>query len=290
MNINVANGYRLPTVGLGYIHQFLLRFGQRVDEATHGLLSRAEARLACSLTDRYKYGLEVHLPATYISDGHVVPAEFAARRVADDAEIAFRKGSRSPHDYFCRVAVIPRQDHVLALLYTSQRRFVELWESLPEVRGYGYWDESDPPEDVSESEWEQRRLEWEQSLPLVGAPRCPGQMGLFFQAMTNRNLPEVTASDMCAFAPTLEERTMALAIDMLYPEFLRHMEHDDHQLPAWAVMLEFSEWIDGSGMQRKERKMDEVRSKLEPLPSEESFLAQIPASVATDIDPMIARL
>lgn len=53
-------------------------------------------------------------------------------------------------------------ERILALLYTE--KFTKLWESLPEVEYFGYWNNTDPDEDCTELEFDQRGEAWERVL------------------------------------------------------------------------------------------------------------------------------
>lgn len=54
---------------------------------------------------------------------------------------------------------------VLCLLYADQPEFTEAWESLPQVEAFGYWNNGDQPEDVTDADWAARRDAWERVMP-----------------------------------------------------------------------------------------------------------------------------
>ena len=49
----------------------------------------------------------------------------------------------------------------LAILLQGHRQYNEAMNQLPSTRPYGYWDNSDRPDDVSKAEWAERREFWQ---------------------------------------------------------------------------------------------------------------------------------
>ena len=66
---------------------------------------------------------------------------------------------------------------VLALLYCETPQLQEVWESQPEVEEYGYWDNTDWPEGMTEEEWNERGEAWDRALGWD----APVRRGLTFQ-------------------------------------------------------------------------------------------------------------
>lgn len=54
-------------------------------------------------------------------------------------------------------------NRILALLYAG-RETTKVFELQPGVEEYGYWNNADPPADVTEDEWEERRVVWDRCL------------------------------------------------------------------------------------------------------------------------------
>ncbi|MFE8701087.1 hypothetical protein ACFYKX_10820 [Cytobacillus sp. FJAT-54145] len=91
----------------------------------------------------------------------------------EEYEEDMKKGYRSPFADFDFKAsfFVCQNSRVLLLLYAEQRELHEFFESHPEVSYYGYWNNTEPDEEVSEEEWEQRKADWDEALPGIGVPR-----------------------------------------------------------------------------------------------------------------------
>lgn len=63
----------------------------------------------------------------------------------------------------------PGTGRINALLYAGSK-MEHVFERQPEVEEYGYWNNTDQPEGVSDDEWEERRASWERCLPNWSPP------------------------------------------------------------------------------------------------------------------------
>lgn len=71
-------------------------------------------------------------------------------------------GERDPFiDTEFSVSIIPAGRQTLGIVYTEQTPWFNAFVAHPGVEEYGYWDNTDGPDEVSEQEWEGRRRAWE---------------------------------------------------------------------------------------------------------------------------------
>jgi hypothetical protein len=68
-----------------------------------------------------------------------------------------------PHQLDVTFIRDPETNRILALLYAGSK-IEEVFTGQPEVTEYGYWDNTDQPEDVTDEEWEERRVTWDRCL------------------------------------------------------------------------------------------------------------------------------
>lgn len=64
--------------------------------------------------------------------------------------------------------------YTYALLYTDQPAYTTIWESLPEVEPYPYWDNTDGPDELSVAEWDAHKMVWRNIFPDFRAPSVLG--------------------------------------------------------------------------------------------------------------------
>lgn len=82
-----------------------------------------------------------------------------------------KRGSRNPYyDFNFEVEIIPLKNKILLLPFTEQSECLALIRDQPWIQSYGYWNNSDPEEGVSEKEWSQRENDWNLALPGIGIP------------------------------------------------------------------------------------------------------------------------
>ena len=93
--------------------------------------------------------------------------------------------SLSKADIFYDVVLLPNgvpDEYPLVLVFgESSHEYEEKLKEKGVLKDYGYWDNSDPEENVSEEDWEKRKLEWgsiqSNSPSEVGLTiNCPGRM------------------------------------------------------------------------------------------------------------------
>lgn len=76
----------------------------------------------------------------------------------------------NPHRFEVSFGRDPQTGRILALLYAEEPEFRTVWDALPDVESYGYWNNSDQPDDVTDDEWAERREVWERVMPDSGPP------------------------------------------------------------------------------------------------------------------------
>lgn len=113
------------------------------------------------------------------------------------------------------ICIIPTKDKILGITYTEQNDLLRLWLEQEEIVQYPYWDNTDPPEDLSWEEWEKRGKEWDEALKEAhGIPAMNG-LTIEFVNQYSYGMPHAEAALACM--PTFEQRkkhwTKRLAID-----------------------------------------------------------------------------
>ena len=91
------------------------------------------------------------------------------------------------YDFECFVDIYSiRNDFHLAYIFGEKDFYLKTWKEMHNVIDYGYWNNSDPPEDVSDNEWEERKNNWNQYLDSPPSLRMPILNGItLFQVEGN---------------------------------------------------------------------------------------------------------
>lgn len=87
-----------------------------------------------------------------------------------EQERGMRFGGHDPHRFEIAVGEDPDTGRLLVLPYIDADEMQDAWNALDCVEPYGYWDNTDPEDGVSDEDWEARRDAWERVGVLDEAP------------------------------------------------------------------------------------------------------------------------
>lgn len=61
-----------------------------------------------------------------------------------------------------------------AIIYTEQDAYRDAWNRIEGVEPFGYWNNTDRPDDITDDEWDSRRRTWNRVIPDLTAPSTIG--------------------------------------------------------------------------------------------------------------------
>lgn len=67
-------------------------------------------------------------------------------------------------DFVFSVVFFPYKEDILCFPIYRQKEFKEIWNSFKEIEEYGYWDNTDQPENISYEDFKKRGLIWEEVM------------------------------------------------------------------------------------------------------------------------------
>ena len=234
MSTKIYNGYRFDTADFFEVHRRIEAFKEVARVAFrnrfHDVLTEKAVRYVDAVAlDRFKG-----------TDGtrHMTPLTAAWESISTSYKNIYAKGGgkRDPwHDFDAHISVFPTRTHVLAMFYCEglNKKVVEAWENIEGIEYYGYWNNVDPPEDVSEKDWEARGKEWDEVLTGFASPAVCGYTtevnGIY-------GCPFPEADEVVARAKTPHERALSWAVDVLTTERLqdRREFNDDEDAYQFA--------------------------------------------------------
>lgn len=128
-------------------------------------------------------------------------------------------------DHEFEVCLFPDGVTTLMTVHCEHRELLNVIDEMPDVQNYSYWDNTDPPEGITDAEWGVRHDRWEHVL---GRRWCPADRGLTFKFTDTYmlRLPEIT--DVMTCIPGMDERIMREAM---------HVHHEEaiaKDREAWA--------------------------------------------------------
>lgn len=190
----------------------------------------------------------------------------------DEAERAQNSASLlAGRDYSANLLVLPHEGHFLVLFYDNGcREYTAKWESLPEVSDYHYQNSTDKPEEISEPDWDSRKIAWDQVLPGSG---IPSENGLTFDLLNSKNWYSLSSKEIFNFVPPYENRVHAVVERNLRQSFEKQWL-SDKQLAGFTA---YSNWAQCDQEFRKFMKTQEgLQAKSE---NEEVVKGLIPVEI-----------
>ena len=192
MSIHIEHGYRVTGANsVAALNALILAFQQQVEGAARTLYRRKRAALAYQILDesvlqstreafleavRREYATAPQDRSRPFADTHlrwVVPDI-----IADHQALVARTQERDPaYDWGCHLSAIPHRTGLYVLLYTENEEYRTIWQAVPGVQNYAYWNHTDPPEGMTRARWERRRQRWTE-LGLLSIPGIPSRVGM----------------------------------------------------------------------------------------------------------------
>lgn len=168
MSMKVFNGYRLPKMSLDELQVFSTRVREEIQKVHYDLYLERVAEMAALVFDLHTLGWHEDIKRIIERDiKRTHPLKYAIRYIRDrEREVKQDDKRDSLYDFSCELVLIPIKDAILMLLFAEQKQYVEAIEAIEEVERYYYWNNTDKPEDIPDSEWNKRGQDWEQAFSM----------------------------------------------------------------------------------------------------------------------------
>lgn len=138
--------------------------------------------------------------------------------------------------------LVDKHKGLLARFFTEHEEITDLWEGIPKVHAYPYWNNTDRPEELTKRQWDQRARTWEKTLD-----RGPGMIFEFCGNFYDNSLPVPMKDEVIAAFPSFDDRVDLiidnLAVDEKFPSGTIKGEHVVSTLMDWYQSEERKEAI-----------------------------------------------
>lgn len=199
MSTKIYNG-RLLAGSIGKVYDLLLEAKPEAKAIARRLEIAWMARRATAIIDDAR--IKGEEPRHPLGD--------AWQELMDRRRAIRREGQRDPGvDHEFEIWLFPRRGATLAIVNTEQRELRDWFDALPWVAEYAYYDNTDPPEEVTARQWDARRRAWDKALPGAGVPseRC-----LVFTMVSCEHIWFAEPAEALARVPPIGER-LARVVD-----------------------------------------------------------------------------
>jgi hypothetical protein len=142
---------------------------------------------------------------------------------------------RNPsYDFSCQVSIIPVQGYILCQVFEDSNEFLKTWESMKGVEEFGYWDNTDHPNNVSDEAWDLRYQTWKTALNDFSAPaECgftfefmPSEFSLTHLVYNLRNDEEEFFKKILSQIPSYEFRLERWSRDKTRSQFMKRFQEE----------------------------------------------------------------
>ena len=77
-------------------------------------------------------------------------------------------------DFNCEISIQPLKNKILGIIYGECIKIKEAWFNKEFIKEYGYWNNTDKPEGITDKQWERRCVDWDKALGERGIPAYTG--------------------------------------------------------------------------------------------------------------------
>lgn len=246
MSTKIYNGYKLPIMSKDEVLNFCNRLKPLFEKEKNNQYSEFCVNTRIYSLDRNQFlGYD---PKSWED----IEAELR-ERIAQ-----VKKGYREPTaDFSANVFFIRMKDKTLALFYSDNSKLVELWQSQPEVSDYHYQNQVDKPQDISENDWEQRKIDWDNALS--NSVPANNKNGIAY-VFTDEDIDNLFLKDVEVLFSNrlpLKNRIQTVVLDIMYHYWSKTISSGKFDF------YEASSWIRGDeGEKVRQEKIKEVEKQI----------------------------
>ena len=184
MSIKIYSGFKIQTTSFPELWQIVKKCRENIEkEAVKIFTKRLAGFISLQIDMAHIYGTEYAI--SKIEELGFSRQLFADTRLDRSMSFVFsalgdKKEEKNPvYDIAsCSMTLFPADGCTLGMLFNINKAFYEALHYTPEIEEYGYWDNVDPLESVTQEEWEERRRQWEMVLTGEDLSGIPSREGL----------------------------------------------------------------------------------------------------------------
>lgn len=212
MSTKIYNGWLCPSADIGQEIERLQALRPMVQAAHKTIITKWKAKRASDLIDEARFKGEQAINPLSQAFQELIERQMKVQRSRErDMEI----------DTACSVTLIPVEGRVLACVYSEKKEITNI--VTQDMTYFGYWDNTDRPDDVTAEEWDERERLWEKALLRDHIGR-PGGCGPNIEFLLDTGY--VAPKAILEHLPSLEARARTLAKGVGCPDHVREHLQD----------------------------------------------------------------
>jgi hypothetical protein len=220
MSIKIYNGYKLNTSCLNTIFDTLFTCKEEIKKIATEQYLKDLSYIATTFIDLKALGLSHE---KFFSKDFQVPDRLSyPHMIAYNIMMeGIKKENNDPYSlptpftrYTANVSIFPSvsKNKTLAIFYRGEPIYEECWQKQPLVEEYGYWNNSDRPDNVSSRQWKKRYEDWEHSFEFNGGTSwTPSETSMNFNFFEPYFAKIAHFDEYNKFIPDMDSRTLRIA-------------------------------------------------------------------------------
>lgn len=236
MSIKIYYGYSMPLMTLAKTQKYMDRLRKSINEMLEAMVTEKITQYAVEIIDHGTCRGKKLSPSE-----RKQPLSYARQHVEDRYREIQKTSIRDPEiDFSFSLTLMAGTKKALVICYTEQEKFRQLWASQPGVEEYGYWDNTDQPEGISNKAWKARGKEWQKAMPSY----IPAQSGFTIEFIP-KYLPQLDAKQHLPFVPSPARRVVEQVESDLFNAYDNSQNHLQVVLdsPILSKYTYFRKWL-----------------------------------------------
>jgi len=241
MSIKIYNGYRIPAMSIAETLKWIKPCKDTCQEHVVSKYKKDIVDQAYGYMDSRDLGLLDEEITALNGDKIKTNASpiFIAWQYIVCAQEMVKLGKGSLYNYNSSVVIIPCNLDNLALLYYSDNEIVNIWESHDEVERFGYWNNTDKPDELTDDQWSERERIW--SPVFDNAPIDVGMTIQLSNADRMAMFPSPAEISKKKLMPSIEKRVENFALGSMFNELKKGREEKKQLISVMAILREAKE-------------------------------------------------
>jgi hypothetical protein len=231
MSTKIYDGFMFVPKDISTINKKIQEFRHKVDKYVSTAYKQHIADISSYFFDRVCCGLEKN-------EKNDFPFFHAISFLQGETRQIKRSMERNMFDLGCSTTIHLYKKRFYGMLFCDNKNINHMWFSQDWIKEYGYWDNTDPLEGISDKEWKQRGKNWDGILKEFNyTPSMNGFVAEFTKEMFYY-IP-FKVEDIIPLIPDYAERVRKIAYNYLFEDFCKMKK-------AGEIMQEFfafDKWI-----------------------------------------------
>jgi len=271
MSTKIYNGFRIPHIDLFELMDQLKVLQVKLEALRLKKLSEKVAMMTCKFIDMNKAGIPLNesIVSEFKIDGSFCPFMKVNNFVRRETENMKKTGIRNPEfDFEFDVSLFTTKDWVLMITFFDNKfGYDKIWNELPNLEEYGYWNNTDRLDDVTDEEWDERGKLWDSVL----GNSAVAQNSFTFEFLS-KSIPYILVDDILNHMPTVEKRVNSVCNRLeLFQEHCsdREFEH------VYDLFKASHEWSQNEGKIIVDAEKERIRSLIDVDITKEMLLEDV---------------